>query len=119
MDKSNPPAAGGAPGISIRYGPMEEMDIDGPVMNGHAGSKRKARSSTGNGKTYKEATEEDEEDDEPIVINMPKWPSLKILTLDRRNDVVCPRQTPKANPTLTLMMLRLWPRIQRPKNPHC
>lgn len=59
MDKANPPVAMGAPGISIRNGPMEEMDIDGPLINGHVSGKRKARSSIGNGKTYKEASEED------------------------------------------------------------
>ncbi len=66
MDIANPPVAMGAPGISIRNGPMEEMDIDEPVTNGHAGGKRKARGSMELGKSYKEASEE-VEDDEPTV----------------------------------------------------
>ena len=60
MDKANPPAINGAPGISIRNGPADEMDIDEPTMNGNANGKRKARGNMGNGKSYKEASEEDE-----------------------------------------------------------
>lgn len=67
MDKANPPAVNGAPGISIRNGPMDEMDVDGPELNGHASTKRKARASTGNGKSYKEASDEDHEDEKPLV----------------------------------------------------
>lgn len=67
MDKANPPAAHGAPGISIRNGPVDEMDIDEPVVNGNAKGKRKARSGLGNGKTYKEASEEDDEEGKPLV----------------------------------------------------
>lgn len=67
MDKANPPVANGAPGISIRNGPMDEMEIDGPEMKGHISNKRKARASTGNGKSYKEASEEEEEDNVPLV----------------------------------------------------
>lgn len=67
MDKANPPVAMGAPGISIRNGPMEEMDIDGPVTNGHVSGKRKVRSSMGQGKTYREASEDAVEQDEPTV----------------------------------------------------
>lgn len=69
MDKANPTLRGTAPGISIRNGPVEEMDIDGPSMNGlgtNNATKRKARNSIGNGKTYKEASD-DEEDDKPLV----------------------------------------------------
>lgn len=67
MDKANPDAVNGAPGISIRNGPMEEMDIDAPAANGHASIKRKARGSMGKGKSYKEATDEDDEEAEPLV----------------------------------------------------
>lgn len=67
MDKANPPVANGAPGISIRNGPMDEMEIDGPEVNGKASSKRKARGSMGKGKSYKKASDEDGEDEEPLV----------------------------------------------------
>ena len=67
MDKANPPAAHGAPGISIRNGPVDEMDIDGPGVNGNANGKRKARSSMGKGMSYKEASEEDGEEATPLV----------------------------------------------------
>lgn len=66
MDKANPPVANGAPGISIRNGPVDEMDVDEPSTNGHAGGKRKSRGSLKNNKTYKEESE-DEEGEKPIV----------------------------------------------------
>lgn len=68
MDKANPVAASAAPGISIRNGPVDEMDVDEPRTNGNAG-KRKARSGLPNGRSYNEASEEEEEDGEepPIV----------------------------------------------------
>lgn len=67
MDKANPDAVNGAPGISIRNGPMDEMEIDGPEVNGNASTKRKARGGTGKGKMYKESTDEDDEETEPLV----------------------------------------------------
>ena len=67
MDKANPPVANGAPGISIRNGPMDEMEVDGPELNGHTSTKRKARASLGNGKSYKEESDEDNEDEKPLV----------------------------------------------------
>ena len=67
MDKANPTPINGAPGISIRYGPMDEMDVDGHEVNGHVSSKRKARASTGQSKYYREASDEDDEDEEPLV----------------------------------------------------
>ena len=67
MDRANPPPTNGAPGISIRNGPMDEMEIDGPQLNGHANTKRKARAGMSNGKSYKEASDEDNDDEEPLV----------------------------------------------------
>ena len=72
MDKANPPAVHGAPGISIRNGPVDEMDIDEPAVNGNAHGKRKARSSMVNGKSYKEASEEDDEEGKPLVRHWPE-----------------------------------------------
>jgi DNA topoisomerase I len=64
---------GATPGISIRNGPVEEMEIDTPV-NGHTNGKRKARASLRGSiskqKSYKEATSDDD-DDEPLVILVP------------------------------------------------
>lgn len=71
MDKANPAGNNIAPGISIRNGPVEEMDVDGPSRHGQGPNgtiKRKVRNSNGNGnrKNYKEASD-DEEDDRPLV----------------------------------------------------
>ena len=58
------------PGISVRYGPVDDMDVDGPATNGASNgtlnAKRKSRSSIGNSKSYKEASSESE-DDRPLV----------------------------------------------------
>ncbi|KAI9735649.1 MAG: DNA topoisomerase 1 [Cirrosporium novae-zelandiae] len=64
---SKMPTNGNAePGISIRNGPVEEMDIDGPQMNGDYvnGTKRKARRSTA--VSYKERDTSDE-DEGPLI----------------------------------------------------
>ncbi|KAL9582178.1 MAG: hypothetical protein Q9212_003449 [Teloschistes hypoglaucus] len=62
MDAANKPAKHAAPGISIRNGPVEDMDVDGPTgMNG----KRKARASISNGVSYKDASD-DSDDNKPL-----------------------------------------------------
>ena len=43
------------------------MDIDEPATSGNANGKRKSRSGIGNGKSYKEASEEDDEEAKPLV----------------------------------------------------
>ena len=55
-------------GISIRMGPVEEMDVDGPHVNGHTNGKRKSRGSIGAKKTYKE---DSSDDDKPLVRSSP------------------------------------------------
>ena len=72
MDKSAAPGNHMASGISIRNGPVEMMDIDGresedAKTNGVVSSKRKARQSMTNGKSYKDASSDNDEDDEPLV----------------------------------------------------
>lgn len=63
MDAASKPVKHAAPGISIRNGPVEDMDVDGkPEANG----KRKARASISNGVSYKDASD-DEDDEEPLV----------------------------------------------------
>lgn len=52
------------PGISIRSGPVDEMDVDPPHTNGQTNGKRKARAS--NGQSYKEHSSSDD-DDQPLV----------------------------------------------------
>lgn len=76
MDKTNPNPSRALPGISIRNGPVDRMDIDGPdghdsPVNGTAAGKRKARQSLTNGKSknYKEVSS-DEGDNEPLVCLM-------------------------------------------------
>ena len=73
LDKANPSNGHVKPGISIRNGPVVEMEIDTPVTNGAQTNgvltgKRKSRSSLANGnvKSYREASDDDE-DDEPLV----------------------------------------------------
>jgi DNA topoisomerase-1 len=62
MDVETPSSDQVQPGISIRNGPME---VDEPQTNGNAHGKRKSRGSLPNGKTYKDASSE--EDDKPLV----------------------------------------------------
>ena len=72
MDKANPDAdaKNAAPGISIRNGPLEEMDIDKPEnREPKTNGKRKSRHS--NAKSYKESSDEGEEDDKPLVLYHP------------------------------------------------
>lgn len=71
MDKAYPSGDAVQPGISLRNGPVEEMDVDqlptkGTQPNGAVNGKRKGRQSLSNGKSYKESTS-DEEDDKPLV----------------------------------------------------
>ncbi|KAL8862762.1 MAG: hypothetical protein Q9178_000704 [Gyalolechia marmorata] len=59
MDAANKPPKHAAPGISIRNGPVEDVDVDHqPGTNG----KRKGRASMNNGVSYKDATDDSEED---------------------------------------------------------
>ncbi len=76
MDKANPMPKNPAPNISIRNGPVMEMDIDGPSTdrletNGRDKCKRKARNSNGQRKSYQEETDED--DDEKPLVSWKDW----------------------------------------------
>ncbi|KAJ4288166.1 DNA topoisomerase 1 [Kalmusia sp. IMI 367209] len=64
LDKEFPSNGHVEPGVSIRMGPVEEMEVDVPATNGNLNGKRKARSSITNGTTYKEETSD--EDDKPL-----------------------------------------------------
>ena len=71
MDEAYPSGNTVQPGISLRNGPVEEMDVDEPPkkgaqLNGAGNGKRKGRQTLSNGKNYKEASS-DEEDDKPLV----------------------------------------------------
>jgi DNA topoisomerase-1 len=66
MDKEVPSNGHVEPGISIRMGPVDDMDVDAPATNGNANGKRKARTSMTKGKTYKDASSS-EDDDKPLV----------------------------------------------------
>ena len=72
MDKANPAKNVEQMGISLRNGPVEEMEIDEPnggssKTNVAVSAKRKQRQSMTNGKSCKEASSNNEEDDEPLV----------------------------------------------------
>ena len=100
MDKGNPSGDHVEPGISIRNGPMVEMDIEEhsskPLQaNGAATTKRKARQSNGTGKSYNEVSNEDDDDDQPLVRqwNHSLWGTrLALLTLCRVSGVVPRKQ---------------------------
>jgi DNA topoisomerase-1 len=64
MDKEVPSNGHVEPGISIRMGPVDDMDVDPPSTNGNA--KRKARTSMTKSKTYKDASSS-EDDAKPLV----------------------------------------------------
>ncbi|MCJ1478928.1 DNA topoisomerase 1 [Lambiella insularis] len=71
MDKATSSKATLQQGFSIRNGPMEEMEIDGPGTedvrtNGVPRHKRKSRENMTNGKSYKEASSGADEDDKPV-----------------------------------------------------
>lgn len=63
MDAANKPVKHAAPGISIRNGPVEDMDVDEPS---EATGKRKGRASMSNGVSYKDASDESD-DEKPLV----------------------------------------------------
>ncbi|KAF2736602.1 hypothetical protein EJ04DRAFT_510908 [Polyplosphaeria fusca] len=66
MDKQIPSNGHVQPGVSIRMGPVEDMDIDdAPATNGNVNGKRKSRGSLANGKSYKDASSSDD-DDKPL-----------------------------------------------------
>jgi len=64
MDKQLPANGHVEPGISIRMGPVDNMDVDGP--NGTANGKRKSRGSIPN-VSYKDHSGSEDEDDKPLV----------------------------------------------------
>ena len=70
MDKANQAANNAPAGISIRNGPVDEMDLDEPAATGT--SKRKARIS--NGHSYKEVSE----DDKPLVCHFTKTSEVRL-----------------------------------------
>ena len=73
MDKANQAAKNAPAGISIRNGPVDETGLDESTAIGT--SKRKVRGSMGNGHSYKEMSEE--EDDKPLVCHFAKQSELR------------------------------------------
>ena len=70
MDKANPSSNHVDPGISVRYGPVEKVDGDDRIKvdaktNGNVNGKRKSRQSMSNGKSYRDASSDEE--DIPVV----------------------------------------------------
>ncbi len=63
MDKANPTKTNAAAGISIRNGPVEEIEVD-KAPNGTP--KRKTRESMVNGNSHRKISE-NEDDDKPLV----------------------------------------------------
>ena len=63
MDQQTPSDGHVEPGVSIRMGPVEPMDVDPPASTN---GKRKARNSLNANKTYREASSSSE-DEKPLV----------------------------------------------------
>jgi hypothetical protein len=79
MDKEVPSKGHLDAGISLRMGPVQEMDVDDtPAVNGYANGKRKSRGSIGGQKKYKEASSSD--DETPLVRG---YPSVGYFCSDR------------------------------------
>lgn len=55
------------PGISIRMGSMQEVPLGSTTSNGIVNGKRKARASMTNGKSYKDTSSSEDDDDVPLV----------------------------------------------------
>ena len=69
MDKKAPMNGTAAPGVSIRNGPVEEKILDARGVNGsltNGDAKRKSRGRVQKS-SYKDASDDDEEDDIPLV----------------------------------------------------
>lgn len=54
------------PGVSIRFGPVQDKDVDMEDVDAHGVSKRKSRASIDKKKTYAEP-ESSDDDDQPLV----------------------------------------------------
>lgn len=63
MDKANPTKINAAAGISIRNGPVEEIEVNKALSST---PKRKARESMVNGNSHSKISE-NEDDDKPLV----------------------------------------------------
>lgn len=100
MDKQVPSNGHVEPGISIRMGPVDEMDVDAPATNGAANGKRKARTSIPNGRSYKDASSS-EEDDKPLVRPTVHVSSDRQLTIRRvsGDEHLSRQRLPKTTPT--------------------
>ena len=66
MDKETPSTSHLQPGISLRNGPMDDMDLDEPLANGVANGKRKSRGSITQ-KSYKVFSDSEDDSDAPLV----------------------------------------------------
>jgi DNA topoisomerase-1 len=69
LDKAHPSSKSVQPAISLRNGPVDEMDVDEPQINGSANGKRKSRGSLGTKAKYKEESSSDT-DDLPLVCHL-------------------------------------------------
>ncbi|KAK8236374.1 DNA topoisomerase 1 [Phyllosticta capitalensis] len=97
MDKDAPMSNGQLePGISIRNGPVEPMDVDAPATNGAMNGKRKSRASV-NGTCYKEASGSSDDDDKPLSKRRKTTP-LQDASDSENSDVPLARNVGKKPP---------------------
>jgi len=82
------------PGISIRNGPVEAMEVDPPATNGN-GIKRK---SSMNGKSYKDTTESDDDD---VPLTKRRRTSKNKATSDSEDDQPLAKKNGRKPPKVT------------------
>ena len=122
MDRAIPSNGHLQPGLSIRNGPLEEMEIDDDdrppngEVNGQVKGKRKSRQSLTNGKSYKEASSGSEDDAKPLVrfdstMTTDYWANRGI---NRVNGVGLQMAKLRKPLTRILMIHRLCPRYKNP-----
>ncbi|THX27477.1 topoisomerase I [Aureobasidium pullulans] len=88
------------PGVSVRNGPIDDdMDVDAPTTNGN-GIKRK---SSMNGKSYKDATESEDEDDVPLTKR--RRTSKNKASSDSEDDQPLAKKTGRKPPKVTAQQI--------------
>ncbi|KEQ95675.1 hypothetical protein AUEXF2481DRAFT_29103 [Aureobasidium subglaciale EXF-2481] len=87
------------PGVSLRMGPVDEMDVDSPATNGN-GIKRK---SSMNGKSYKDTTESDDDDDIPLTKR--RRTSKNKASSDSEDDQPLAKKTGRKPPKVTAQQI--------------
>ena len=109
MDRALPSKSSVRPGISVRNGPIDQMDVDGGANGAAVNGKRKSRTSAIT--TYREASSgSDDEDDKPLV-----RPISRRVLVAFADSVPSPSAPVPPSPGLRhliLILMLLWPRLK-------